>query len=1031
MKKKTGFLKRRVVPVLVSVMLLGNTVQPVSTAVAASKVSLNKSGLALVIKVNGSEKTYGSQKLKVKKAKGVKIKKVTWKSSSKKIVVVSSAGKVTAKQEGKATITANVKYVYKKKTKHKKVKCRVRVSEKNVTPVEVSLNQTEAALTVMQDGNTIKKGKVTLKVNLSSGLTLKKVLYTSSDPSIASVDSEGVVAAEKMGAAEITAEAVCIKDGTTYNKEMKCQVSVKQEYRNIIKNLKIAHGVYCTFAGNAEGIKPYYQIKDGVEVSDDFFLWDCIEASIEDSSVAVLGENGLILGKKAGNTTITLKTTDGTEITKTAKIKVYRSREDVPVADDLYNSARSLYVPRIEYEWTVEDKERYVDENNNVFWSLSTEADMKYESNRNRLIKQYKTIEKQPDHTAGDAVASIVSTGEQMRTTAGEDAYYELIKEKIITPILSAGNTDELMEVCSSLGKEGIVTLLNTNQEFSWDIENYQDYYDIVVEGTKSVPDEPLDVSGTYIPLVSAEKLIDHRYLSEEKYSENEKKESMKKYIQTMFSYVDVKDQNLIDDTLKLALECENAKPDDAVELSYPQLGEAYPGLKLKECMEAYHYDNRSDDSLVEVRNFSMIDIMEEYATEKKLDALKGYAIIRALHDFGVYSPKGVAADFELMTAGSITDTEKREEIIDRLLSSGLDNIVDQIPWDFDQVYTDDVYEDGFKEETENLVERYVKTYRDAISNCWMGAKAKKNMLAKVDKMRFFSAFPDSSEYKGMEIQDDLKTAAENGTFGENLLLLKKYRNDLLHLLVGHKECERGWMAFEGTNPVTDIMGPWNNNAYYDNRLNAAYFCHVGLSTLIESNPKKDEELDAKNIAMMATTIGHEIGHSFDDEGSCYNADGQLQNLWDEQDKQVFRQKVDQLAAVYDTTIAYGDLENNRAFYQDGQNVVGEVLADLGGTEIALKLLKSTYQKDRTAEEMKSMIKEFYLYTALQWMTTGFDRIPEEYIDYYIKDVHPLFRQRTNGVASMMNDFYEVFDVKETDAMYYAPEDRVELWTAQ
>jgi putative endopeptidase len=61
-------------------------------------------------------------------------------------------------------------------------------------------------------------------------------------------------------------------------------------------------------------------------------------------------------------------------------------------------------------------------------------------------------------------------------------------------------------------------------------------------------------------------------------------------------------------------------------------------------------------------------------------------------------------------------------------------------------------------------------------------------------------------------------------------------------------------------------------------------------------------------------------------------------------------------------------------------------------------------------------------------MTTKEDRLEPYEKDGYLKDVHPLTRPRTNGVASMMDDYYRVFDVKETDAMYVAPEDRVRLW---
>ena len=61
-------------------------------------------------------------------------------------------------------------------------------------------------------------------------------------------------------------------------------------------------------------------------------------------------------------------------------------------------------------------------------------------------------------------------------------------------------------------------------------------------------------------------------------------------------------------------------------------------------------------------------------------------------------------------------------------------------------------------------------------------------------------------------------------------------------------------------------------------------------------------------------------------------------------------------------------------------------------------------------------------------MTTKDDRLELYEKDGNLKDPHPFARTRTNGVASMMDEFYRAFDVKETDAMYVAPEDRVRLW---
>ena len=43
-------------------------------------------------------------------------------------------------------------------------------------------------------------------------------------------------------------------------------------------------------------------------------------------------------------------------------------------------------------------------------------------------------------------------------------------------------------------------------------------------------------------------------------------------------------------------------------------------------------------------------------------------------------------------------------------------------------------------------------------------------------------------------------------------------------------------------------------------------------------------------------------------------------------------------------------------------------------------------------------------------------------------DVHSPHEARVNAVLSCTDKFYEVYDIKETDKMYLAPEDRIRVW---
>ena len=70
---------------------------PVDVSAAAKPVRLAKSSVTLKITRQDGKTTYGSKKIKIKKAKGIKIKSAKYKLSNKKIAKVNKKGVVTAK----------------------------------------------------------------------------------------------------------------------------------------------------------------------------------------------------------------------------------------------------------------------------------------------------------------------------------------------------------------------------------------------------------------------------------------------------------------------------------------------------------------------------------------------------------------------------------------------------------------------------------------------------------------------------------------------------------------------------------------------------------------------------------------------------------------------------------------------------------------------------------------------------------------------------------------------------------------------
>lgn len=990
-----------------------------------SAVSLNKKSLTLSIVKNGKSYSYGTATLKVNKLKGVKLKSKKFSSTNKKVATVNKTGKITSKKSGSTKIKVVVKYTYKKKSKTRTLSCNVKV--KSYTN-SVSLNKSLVSLNITQNGNKITYGSYSLKVNKISGVTLKKVTYKSSASKIAAVSAKGKLTSKKMGAATITATVKYTYAKKAYTKALTCKVKVKNVYKNILKELKLFRSTLATFMGNAEGIRPYYRTL--AKLPSDFYLWDCLKVSVGDSSVVELGGDGLLIGKKAGSTTVTISSTDGTNLKLIAKIKVYNSREDMPLTDDLYEGERGEFLPKVMAGWNEETKKRYIDEDGNVRWSLFSQADIEYKDKKAKLIDEFRDIEKQPDNTSEDALASLLSTAKETREGRGDDKYYEVINNKLINKIMNVTTTDELLAICGEMGYDGLTTIFDsttffrkgTNIQLADDVEN----------GLAPVPEEETVVEYNYYPIVYAYDLLSVYY------SEDNEQQAID-YINNLLSLIGINDSELSADVLKFAVEIMNAEEDEfdwndedqvagapSVKVKFSELNDIYSNLKLKDYFTKVGYDLK-DDSLVYISENNVFKILDKYfQSEDNLETLKTYTALCLLESLNSYTRTGLEITYRYRegdTPEKLTE-EKINEYIDQYQHYYLDEIEYDIPWDVDQIYTARYYSNTYKQEFENLVDKFVDEYRAAISESWMSEKAKTNMLSKLNKTKFNNAYPSADEYKLLTVRDDMVTAAEGGSFADNLINLRKYKADLMRLTVGKKQGEYAWWApSRDVNTLT--FAPWTNNASFDWIRNQAFFAHVGISTLFTSNPDNDEDIDVRNIAYMSCTIGHEIGHAFDNLGSCFNGNGNLENLWADEDKVIYNKKVKGLADFYEHSLAYVDWDKKLARYQDGMNVVGEAMADLGGTEIALRILKKTYPDD------DQKVKQFYKHTAQMWLNTSVDSISGDILDVRIRNEHPAYRLRTNNVASVMDEFYRVYDVKETDAMYVAPDDRVELWSKQ
>lgn len=190
---------------------------------ALNKISLNKKSVFMNVK--------SSLTLKLKGAKG----KIVWKSTNKSVATVSKKGKIKAKKAGKTIIIAkhkNKSYKCKVVVKNKKVKAKnnKKNEAKIINVTNLSLNTDEIALFEGDSYNLVYS-------LLPQNATIQEVKWSTSDDSVAEVDSKGVIIAKSEGVATIQAKA-----NDNSEKTANCIVTVKRNYLKSIKDYIILHG---------------------------------------------------------------------------------------------------------------------------------------------------------------------------------------------------------------------------------------------------------------------------------------------------------------------------------------------------------------------------------------------------------------------------------------------------------------------------------------------------------------------------------------------------------------------------------------------------------------------------------------------------------------------------------------------------------------------------------------------------------------------------------------------------------------------
>lgn len=317
------------------------------------------------------------------------------------------------------------------------------------------------------------------------------------------------------------------------------------------------------------------------------------------------------------------------------------------------------------------------------------------------------------------------------------------------------------------------------------------------------------------------------------------------------------------------------------------------------------------------------------------------------------------------------------------------------------QVYVNEYLPKGTKEKLLEIGHAIKAVYAERIKNLdWMSEPTKEKALKKLDAIIMKVGYPD-------KWKDLSSLTVDRSSYVRNVMSARRWRFDYMIAKYGKPVDRTEW-----------DMEPQTYNAYYNPSNNEIVV--PGCNIIVPGFEHKLADDAILYSIIGGSTFGHEITHGFDDQGSKYDAQGNLNNWWTPEDSAKFYAKTKMIVEQYDGYIAVDSLHIN------GEATQGENIADLGGIMMGYDAFKKTAQY-RNHEMIAGLTPDqrFFLGYALAWMV---NMRPEAIASRIRSDVHSPPKFRVIGPLSDMPEFYTTFNVTKGDRMWRPDSLRVKIW---
>ncbi len=315
------------------------------------------------------------------------------------------------------------------------------------------------------------------------------------------------------------------------------------------------------------------------------------------------------------------------------------------------------------------------------------------------------------------------------------------------------------------------------------------------------------------------------------------------------------------------------------------------------------------------------------------------------------------------------------------------------------QAYVAKVFSPELKQSTVDMVERIEAAMEQRIRALdWMSPETKQQALAKLHGIRNKIGYPDKwRDYSSLKISRD--------DFAGNMVRAAEFESRRQINKIGKPVDHTEWSI---PAPTVD--------AYYSPQMN-----DINFPAGVLQPPLYDAKMDdAPNYGDTGGTIGHELTHGFDDEGSQFDAKGNLRNWWTKEDRAKFDERTKCVRDQYAQYVVVDDVHINSKL------TLGEDVADLGGEILAYIAWKEA-TKDKNLQPIDGLTPDQRFFIGFAQWDCANER-PEDLRLRAISDPHSPATDRINGVVVNMPEFSRAFSCKEGQPMVKPPEKICKIW---